>query len=789
MKCKRIIAGIVSLMLALSAVTVPAEVHPAVWQMTAAAEEETLDPGLAYKNCGDHIEITGYQTDIEYPYGAHLSIPDEIEWLPVTKICPGACKGITRLYEVWLPFTLEEIGDEAFAECFNLSRVHYSLNLRSIGKRAFYHCRYMTDLNLPDKLEEIGEEAFAQCSQINYVVLPDSLRTIRRGVFADDAYLSAVSIPASVERIESNAFSGCQRLNGVCYKGSADAWAVLSVGSGNECLHQGELICDYNKQKVARSTVFDPEKDTWGFLNKDVEYYVLSKESLAEMTSNMNVMHQQQTNLFWEQYQEIDYQGACVGLAMTSLLASAGILDPSELDTDAKCLHDVRLTDEVRELITYYQMLQGNESFINAMDIRNRKKLYDYLNQGIPVFFWYQGSYTNDKGRTVGFGHAVVAYGVEEGRFEFDGNVFQKKILTYDNNVNEENGRDGNIYLEPENTEWQDDVFPAHQKIYIPYMEEKQDLKVTYNPPAYNIDYLNLHGKNKGTAYTEPELKCALLRTPVLPAAYSVQSYPLDDPKNRTDAVMTQVKAGDYQALQCQDGQKGYVLEMQDKQALDCSMSYEIWLYTVNGSDLTSAAFVPDGSVSITGEDMQYQLTMTANKTEHPACCDELYISGAHTDAVSVRQTEDGYVIAGENRHDVTVDARNGSRELALTFSTDTGEVLVHETGRNTLAVSADLDHNGTFETVLASAFVPDLGDVNGDGYINAKDANAVLLAAARIGTGNDSGLTEAQQKAADADQDGSINSVDAAWILRYAAAVGTGSVQDGLDAFVKSNS
>ena len=45
MKCKRIIAGIVSLMLALSAVTVPAEVHPAVWQMTAAAEEETLDPG------------------------------------------------------------------------------------------------------------------------------------------------------------------------------------------------------------------------------------------------------------------------------------------------------------------------------------------------------------------------------------------------------------------------------------------------------------------------------------------------------------------------------------------------------------------------------------------------------------------------------------------------------------------------------------------------------------------------------------------------------------------------
>ena len=82
----------------------------------------------------------------------------------------------------------------------------------------------------------------------------------------------------------------------------------------------------------------------------------------------------------------------------------------------------------------------------------------------------------------------------------------------------------------------------------------------------------------------------------------------------------------------------------------------------------------------------------------------------------------------------------------------------------------------GTFgnepETTLA------IGDVTGDGVINAKDANIVLIAAARLGTNQSSELTEAQIKAADVNGDGAINAKDAAVILRYAAFVGTGNIR-----------
>jgi hypothetical protein len=70
-------------------------------------------------------------------------------------------------------------------------------------------------------------------------------------------------------------------------------------------------------------------------------------------------------------------------------------------------------------------------------------------------------------------------------------------------------------------------------------------------------------------------------------------------------------------------------------------------------------------------------------------------------------------------------------------------------------------------------------GDVTGYAAINAKDANAVLIAAAKIGAGSASGLTDKETAAADVNGDGAINAKDANTILRYAAAAGTGDPGD----------
>lgn len=66
-------------------------------------------------------------------------------------------------------------------------------------------------------------------------------------------------------------------------------------------------------------------------------------------------------------------------------------------------------------------------------------------------------------------------------------------------------------------------------------------------------------------------------------------------------------------------------------------------------------------------------------------------------------------------------------------------------------------------------------GDLDTNGTVNAADGAAILIAAARLGAGETSGLTPAQETAADLDGDGSINASDAAAVLQYAAYIGAG--------------
>ena len=73
------------------------------------------------------------------------------------------------------------------------------------------------------------------------------------------------------------------------------------------------------------------------------------------------------------------------------------------------------------------------------------------------------------------------------------------------------------------------------------------------------------------------------------------------------------------------------------------------------------------------------------------------------------------------------------------------------------------------------------LGDVNQDGFVNAKDANFILIEAAKRGIGAGTQDT-AFEAAADVNSDHEINAKDAAIVLRYAALVGVS--EDKLPAF-----
>ncbi|MCR4647287.1 MAG: hypothetical protein K5695_18090, partial [Oscillospiraceae bacterium] len=103
------------------------------------------------------------------------------------------------------------------------------------------------------------------------------------------------------------------------------------------------------------------------------------------------------------------------------------------------------------------------------------------------------------------------------------------------------------------------------------------------------------------------------------------------------------------------------------------------------------------------------------------------------------------------------------------------------------VTASVDLDGNGTFETALTD-LSDKLGDLNGDGIENSSDAALILIAAAKSGTGENTGLSKLQTLIADVNSDGAINASDAALVLIYAAKAGAEDFSDSMLRFVEGS-
>lgn len=73
------------------------------------------------------------------------------------------------------------------------------------------------------------------------------------------------------------------------------------------------------------------------------------------------------------------------------------------------------------------------------------------------------------------------------------------------------------------------------------------------------------------------------------------------------------------------------------------------------------------------------------------------------------------------------------------------------------------------------------LGDVNGDGEVNANDASAVLTEYSAVSTNQASTLSSEQKQSADINGDGTVDAVDASAILAYYAYLSTGGDNIGI--------
>ena len=229
----------------LKSVTIPGSVKvlPSDLFGSVALQEIILSEGIEEIKSGA-LGNSKYTVKKLYLPGSLVNVPDELlssgSSLEELRLGEGiktigkrSFAYCSNLAKVYLPTTLEEIGEYAF---HNDGKFDYDLtylkNLKSIDQYAFGYCQGITSIVLPASLETLGNGAFYYCmgativdihgsfdtipeyafqnaTSLRELYIGDNIKTIRSSAFYTCPYLFSVVLGENVETIYDGAFSNC----------------------------------------------------------------------------------------------------------------------------------------------------------------------------------------------------------------------------------------------------------------------------------------------------------------------------------------------------------------------------------------------------------------------------------------------------------------------------------------------------------------------------------------------------------------------------------------------------
>lgn len=207
------------------------------------------------------ITITGYTGG-----GAHVTVPETINGMPVTRIANGAFRGKTDLKTMTLPSGLVAIGSQAFMMS-GLTRITIPDGVTAIERETFRNCPDLASVQFPPTLRSIQGSAFAWCPALAEVAIPASVTALDSAAFMFSTNLAAIrveadnpsfasvdgvlfnkalstlhiypagrpgeyEIPESVRHIEQTSFSGTVHLKTLVIP---DFVTSLGIGAFQEC--------------------------------------------------------------------------------------------------------------------------------------------------------------------------------------------------------------------------------------------------------------------------------------------------------------------------------------------------------------------------------------------------------------------------------------------------------------------------------------------------------------------------------------------------------------------------
>ena len=164
----------------------------------------TCGDSLTWALLGDGtlaISGTGAMTNYEY---------DETPW-----------KRTSIIKKVIINQGVTSIGDNAFADCSNITSITISESVTELGTGCLAGCSSLKNVKIPAGVTSIGDTAFASCYALTSITIPAGVTSIGDFTFYSCSRLTSITIPEGVTELGTGCFEECGSLTEIIFEGSA----------------------------------------------------------------------------------------------------------------------------------------------------------------------------------------------------------------------------------------------------------------------------------------------------------------------------------------------------------------------------------------------------------------------------------------------------------------------------------------------------------------------------------------------------------------------------------------
>lgn len=494
-------------------------------------------------------------------------------------------------------------------------------------------------------------------------------------------------------------------------------------------------------------------------------------------------------------FSKIIQSGSSIGISALEILSHNKVIKPSDIQPGANTLNEISYNDDVDRIITSYQFLQGYTEFNNYTNFIKTNLSYDeQINQLIETaennmknnrYFFISVS-DSEK-----FSHAVCGIGIADGVWEWNGEEYDKCILTLDSNENATGFNEKScIYI---NSETKRCYIPSHE------MGTDNNLSFAVVDDDTLLNYKGSINPSKTINTDISDIKHISYDTTSDTKLYAVNNGNktlFDETSSNEQAERIKFIKADSVHINMNDETTEYPHFRYINSDRWINIEFQNNGNVMNQKPYNADVDISDNEVHIKCnqddiDDIDLQIRMNEGTYNYSPFFWWNINLFDFADEINVEVRDNGILLKNNGHIKATITPycylldENGHFKFNSSYSNiSTGSVnsqeknAVIETDNNVLIsienqeIMYYIDKNG--DDVYND--IVEKGDVNCDGFINASDASLVLAKYASdsansseyIGVGNNLG---------DYNGDGVINASDASDVLAYYADISSGKI------------